>query len=168
MMEPEMVGWTSKIWDRLVHSSCFRNFIDLLVLYFFVGNCLLEYEKELKRLTKLLLLSFSKVKIISNDTLNLTIFMLNHFIELCKVKNYGFDLKVRLKILKILYLSKIEHPDEDQEKIILDALVEFKEHYLELFTDYLAKNEETGITKEEDLIWDSLFLTVLRTFHRKK
>jgi hypothetical protein len=64
-----MVGWTSKVWDKIVHSSCFRNIIDLLVLCFFVGDSLLEHEKELKRLSRLLLLAFGKIKTISDDTL---------------------------------------------------------------------------------------------------
>lgn len=41
MAEPEIVGWTSKVWDKLVYSSCFRNYIDLMVLYFFIGDSLL-------------------------------------------------------------------------------------------------------------------------------
>ena len=79
-----MMGWLSKIWDRLVHSSCFRNFIDIMVLYFFIGGSLLEDEKELKRLTKLLLLSFSKIKMISGDTLTLSIEMIEYFLRVCE------------------------------------------------------------------------------------
>jgi hypothetical protein len=42
----------------------------------------------------------------------MTIYMLEHFLRLCQLKKYSFDLKVRLKILNILYLSKLEQPTE--------------------------------------------------------
>lgn len=120
-----MVGWTSKIWDKLLHSSCFRNYIDILVLCFFVGDSLLEHEKELKRLSKLLMNAFSKIKIISEDTLTLTLFMLNYLIKQCDQKKYPSDLKVKMNILNILYLSRIEKPNEEECVIIKECLEQF-------------------------------------------
>ena len=59
---------------------------------------------------------------ISVDTLHLTIFVLKEFIDKCKNKNYSLDLIIRLKILNILYLSKLEKPSEEETKIIIKAL----------------------------------------------
>ena len=60
----------------------------------------------------MLLVSFSKIKTVSADTLDLTLYMLTNFIEESKAKKYSFDLRMRMKILRILYLSKIDDPTE--------------------------------------------------------
>ena len=75
---------------------------------------------------------------------------------------------MRLKILRLMYLSKREKPEGEQLEDIVRSIEEFRLQYLEYFMGYLTKNEEQGSIKEEDFIWDVLFVTLLRTFHRRK
>jgi hypothetical protein len=80
-------------------------------LFYFIGESLLDFEQELKRLSKILLVSVGKIKSIATDTLDLTFHLLDYFIKNIGTKKVCFYLKLRLKILKILFLSKIDKPD---------------------------------------------------------
>jgi hypothetical protein len=75
------MGWISKIWDKMLHFSCYKNHLDLLVLYYFIGEFLLYPETEFKRLLNLLLQSVSKLKIIEDSTLEMVLYLLTFFSE---------------------------------------------------------------------------------------
>lgn len=75
----ELMGWFSKIWDRMLHFSCYKNHLDLIVLYYFIGQFLLYPEPEFKRLLNLLLQAVSKIKVFEERTLEIILFLFSFF-----------------------------------------------------------------------------------------
>jgi hypothetical protein len=60
----------------MLHFSTYKNYLDLLLLYYKIGDILLYPEQEFKRLLGLLLHSFAKSKITQPKRLAVTLQLL--------------------------------------------------------------------------------------------
>ena len=69
----ERTGWISKIWDRVVHFSTFKEFWQVLFLYYNIGQHLLQPEEEFRRIIPLLMQAIRKSKQYEQNIINFTI-----------------------------------------------------------------------------------------------
>lgn len=110
----ELMGWVSKIWDKMLHFSCYKNHLDLLVLYYFIGEFLFYPETEFKRLLNLLLQSVNKMKTIPDKTLEIIFHLLTFFSEADQLKIVSIETYSQLKMITILYLAKMNDPPKSK------------------------------------------------------
>lgn len=141
MESKELMGWISKIWDRMLHFSCYKNHLDLIVLYYFIGQFLLYPEVEFKRLLNLLLQAVSKIKMFEDRTLEIILFLLGVFSTSTEISGFSGETRTRLKFITVLYYTKTNNPNEGQLAIMKERLSELNDNYLHLLMDQLQKIE---------------------------
>jgi hypothetical protein len=83
-----------------------------------------------------------------------------------EIKHFSLETKTKLKMITILYLTKLNDPTMSELNFLRDRLEEINENYLHVLMDQLQKVEESGNFHEEELIWDKLFTALLSSYSK--
>jgi hypothetical protein len=105
--------------------------------------------------------SLGKIKALQGEALELADGLLENFLQQAESRKYIHELRVKLRVLRVLLLAKTGAWEEWVVRRLEEQLAAVYDGCLLSLIDLLQRAEENATAREYEILWDRLFAALL-------